>query len=119
MDGSVACDWYAPISEPPPELPTITTVSTPASSRSHRTPGADVDERVLEQEERLVAPVPGVPAEEPDAALGQRLGEVVLGEVDVVVGRDARHLRRDARRPVVEPLARDAVRARRGCWSRT
>ena len=66
----------------------------------------DVDERVLEQEERLVAAVPGVPAEEPEASLGEGLGEVVLGEVDVVVRRDARHLRRGARRPVVEALAR-------------
>ena len=84
----------------------ITTASAPACSRNHRTPAPMSIERVLEEEEGLVAPVAGVPAEEPDAALGQRLGEVVLGEVDVVVGGDAGHPRSRARRPVVEPLAR-------------
>ena len=36
--GSVAWDWYAAMSEPPPEFPRRTTASTPASSRSQRTP---------------------------------------------------------------------------------
>jgi hypothetical protein len=36
--GSVAWDWYAAISEPPPELPSSTTCSAPACSRSQRTP---------------------------------------------------------------------------------
>ena len=83
----------------------ITTTSAPASLPQPPHAGADVDQRVLEEEEGLVAPVAGVPAEEPDAALGERLGEVVLGEVDVVVGRDAGHPRPRARRPVVQALA--------------
>ena len=37
-DGFTACDWYAAMREPPPELPNSTTRSTPASSRSHLTP---------------------------------------------------------------------------------
>ena len=44
-----ACDWYAAMSEPPPELPSITTVSTPLLAQPPHA-GADVDERVLEQE---------------------------------------------------------------------
>jgi len=36
--GLDACDWYAAISDPPPELPSSTTRSTPATSRSQLTP---------------------------------------------------------------------------------
>jgi hypothetical protein len=36
--GSMAWDWYAAISDPPPELPSSTTRSAPACSRSQRTP---------------------------------------------------------------------------------
>ena len=79
--------------------------------------GADVDERVLEEEEGLVAPVARVPAEEPDAALGERLGEVVLGEVDVVVGGDAGHPRSRARPAGGRGPGRGAARVRRGYWS--
>ena len=94
------------MSEPPPELPRITTVVDAGLLAQPPHAGADVDERVLEEEVGLVAAVAGVPAEEPDAPLGQQLGEVVLGEVDVVVGGDAGHRRSGARRPVVQALAR-------------
>jgi len=66
---------------------------------------------VVEQEVRLVAAEPGVPAEEAVPALGQVAGEVVLGEVDVVVGRDERRRRRFAGRAVVDALARVAASA--------
>ena len=50
----------------------------------------DLGERVVEEEVRVGAAKPGVPPEEPEAAGGQELGEVVLGEVDVVVRGDER-----------------------------
>ena len=68
----------------------------------------DVDQRVLQLEHGLVAAVPGVPAEESQAALGDELGQVVLGEVGVVVRGDERDGGPAASRPMVEPLARMA-----------
>src|SRR5690606_5884691 len=61
---------------------------------------------------RLVPPVAGVPAEEADAALGHELGEIVLGEVDLVVRGDHRHARPHALGRVVQALARHATRTR-------
>ena len=70
---------------------------------------ADVDQRVIEQEAALVAAKAGVPAEEADAAGGHVVGEVVLGEVDLIVRGDHRHLRPAPDAAVVEPLARMAA----------
>lgn len=53
---------------------------------------AHVREGVIEQEVGLVAAEAGVPTEEPEAVPGEEVGQVVLGEVDVVVRRDERHL---------------------------
>ena len=77
-------------------------------------PDADPDlrERVVEQEMRLVPPVTGVPAEEAVTALGQERGQVVLGEVHVVVRGDEGGRGPRAGRPVVDPLARVATGAR-------
>jgi hypothetical protein len=66
--------------------------------------GADVDQRVLEHEERLIAAVAGVPAEKAVAAPREQLAQVVLAEVDVVVGGDEGRLGPGAGRRVVEPL---------------
>ena len=83
----------------------MTTVSTPASSRSQRTPAPMSTSACSSRKYGLVAAVAGVPAEEPDAPLGEQLGQVVLGEVDVVVGGDAGHRGPGAGRPVVQALA--------------
>ena len=73
---------------------------------------ADVDQRVVEQEAALVAAEAGVPAEEADAAGGHVVGEVVLGEVDLIVRGDHRDLRLAADAAVVDPLARMPARTR-------
>ena len=73
---------------------------------------ADVDQRVVEQEAALEAAVAGVPAEESDAAGGHVVGEIVLGEVDLVVRGDHRDLGLAAHAAVVEALARVSARAR-------
>src|SRR5262249_49952807 len=73
--------------------------------------GADLGERVVEQEVRLVAAEPGVPAEEPEAALGQEGGQVVLGEVHVVVRGDERGRRPGVSRAVIDALAWMTTRA--------
>ena len=75
-------------------------------------PDADLRQRVVEQEVRLVPAEPGIPAEEAESALGQIAGEIVLGEVDVVVGRDERRRRPGPGWPVVDALARVAAGAR-------
>ena len=69
----------------------------------------DLGEGVVEQEVRLRAAEPGVPTEEPVAALREVRREVVLGEVDVVVRRDERRRRAVAGRGVVDALARVAA----------
>ena len=74
-------------------------------------PDADLRQGVVEQEVRLVAAEPGIPAEEAEPALGEVAGEVVLGEVDVVVGRDECHCRPGPGWPVVDALTRVAARA--------
>lgn len=66
---------------------------------------ADVDQCVVEQEAALEAAEPGVPAEKTDAAGGHVVRQIVLGEVDLVVRGDHRHLRFASHAPVVEPLA--------------
>ena len=83
----------------------MTTVSTPASLAQPPHAHADVDHRLVEAEVGAVAAVARVPAEEADAPLGDELGEVVLGEVDLVVRGDERHRRPLPGRAVVEALA--------------
>ena len=73
-------------------------------------PDADVDQRVVEQEAALVSAVAGVPAEEPDPAGGHVIGEIVLGEIDLIVRGDHRDLRFAPHAAVVEALARMAAR---------
>jgi hypothetical protein len=75
---------------------------------------ADVDlgQRMVEQEVGLVSAETRVPPEKAVAALGQQAGEVVLGEVDVVVRRDEGRRRPGAGRAMVEALARMAAPAR-------
>src|SRR5690606_25285169 len=75
---------------------------------------ADVHQRLVEPEVPLVAAEPGVPAQEAEAAPGHVVGEVVLGEVDLVVGGDQRHLGAGALGGVVEALAGVPARARAG-----
>jgi hypothetical protein len=72
---------------------------------------ADLGERVVEQEMGLVSAEARVPAEEAEAALGHQCGQVMLGEVDVVVRRDECGPRPSGRRPVVQALARVAAGA--------
>src|SRR5690606_17501701 len=60
---------------------------------------------VVQQETALVAAEPGVPAQETDAPGGQVVGDVVFGEVDLVVGGDHRDLRFAAHPAVVQTLA--------------
>ena len=68
---------------------------------------ADVGEGVVEHEVGLGAAEAGVPPEEPVAPAGHEVGQVVLGEVDVVVGGDERGRRvRVGGRRVPEALAR-------------
>src|SRR2546430_3461103 len=92
----------------------MTTVSTPASSRSQRIPHADVHHRLCQSEVGAVASIAGVPPEEADAAGGDVLGEVVLGEVHLVVGGDQRDLRPHSVLVVVEALARPPTGTRPG-----
>jgi hypothetical protein len=47
-----------------------------------------IDQRVVEQEAALESAEAGVPAEKAHAAGGQVVGEVMLGEVDLVVAGD-------------------------------
>ena len=77
-------------------------------------PDADLGQRVVQEEVRLAAAEPGVPAEEPEASFGHEAGQVVLGKVHVVVGGDERHPRPAGRRAVVDALARVTARARPG-----
>ena len=111
MFGSTDCEWYAPISEPPPELPS-STIALDALLAQEAHADGDVGERVVEHEVRLGAAEAGVPPEEAEAAPGHEVGQVVLGEVDVVVGGDERGRRvRVAGRRVPEALARVAAGA--------
>ena len=64
---------------------------------------------MIEEEVGLGATEPGVPSEEPESPRRHVLGEVVLREVDVVVGRDERGAGRVTGRGVVETLARMAT----------
>ena len=78
---------------------------------------ADVGERVLQSEVRALAPVPRVPAEEPEPALGERAGHVVVGVVDDVMRGEERHRRPAARGPVVDALVGIAAEAVPRCIS--
>jgi hypothetical protein len=69
------------MSDAPPELPRMTTAS------AH----GDVVEGRLQGEPGTAAPVAGVPPEEAEAQRGQVRSQVVLGEVNLVVGGDDRH----------------------------
>src|ERR1700730_16037523 len=66
----------------------------------------DVHQRVIQQKAALKPPEAGVPAKEADAAGGDVVGEVVLREVDLIVGGDHRHFRPAADPAVVDALAR-------------
>src|SRR6516162_10233960 len=66
---------------------------------------------MVEQKVCLVAAEPGVPAEEPEPPLRQEAGEVVLGEIHVVVRGDERGRRPGAGPPVIDALARMTARA--------
>ena len=72
---------------------------------------ADVHQCVVENEAALEPTEAGVPAEESDAAGGHVVGEIVLGEVDLVVRGDHRHLGFAPHPAVVEALARVATGA--------
>ena len=69
------------------------------------------DPRMVEQEGALETAKAGVPAQESNAAGGQVIGEVVLGEVDLVVRSDYRHLRFAPDAPVIQALTRVPTRA--------
>src|ERR1700742_4095988 len=66
---------------------------------------------MVEQEAALEPAEPGVPAEKSDPTGRQAVGEVVLGEVDLIVGRDHRDLRFAPDAAVIQPLARVTARA--------
>ena len=55
---------------------------------------------------------PRVPTQEAEPACGQMIGQVVLGEVDVVVGCDHGNLRPGSPRTVVDALAGPTARSR-------
>src|SRR5262249_40308222 len=61
---------------------------------------------VVEQKIALETAEPGVPAQEPDAAGGHVVGEIVLGEVDLLMRGDHRHFRLASYPAVVQPLTR-------------
>ncbi len=53
---------------------------------------ADVDQGVFEDEQVLGAAITGVPAQKAEAGPGEIGGDIVFGEIDVVVGGDQRRL---------------------------
>ena len=69
-------------------------------------PDTDVDQRVIEEEAAFESAETSVPPEEAVAERGQARGQVVLGEVHVVVRRNEGGARRVAGPVVVEPLRR-------------
>jgi len=71
---------------------------------------ADVDQGVFEDELVLGAPISRVPAEEAEALPGEIGSDIVLGEIDIVVGGDQGDLRPAARWRPVEALAGMAAR---------
>ena len=68
-------------------------------------PDTDVDQRVIEEEAAFESAEAGVPSEEAEPAAGHVLGEIVLGEVDLVMRSDHRHGGAVTLGAVVEPLA--------------
>ena len=99
------------MSDAPPEFPSRTTFSTPAASRSQRTPTPMSTSGVLEDEVVAVAREASVPTEEPVAASGDEGGQVVLAEVGVVVRRDQCGLGAKSRGVVVDaPAGSGSVR---------
>ncbi|CKR41301.1 Uncharacterised protein [Mycobacterium tuberculosis] len=60
---------------------------------------------MIEQKAAFETTESGVPAQKPDAADRHVLGEIVLGEIDLVVRGDERHLRFASHAVVVQPLA--------------
>src|ERR1700744_5997473 len=66
---------------------------------------------MVEQEAALKPAEPGVPPEKSDPTGRQVIGEVMLGEVDLIVGRDHRDLRFAPDAAVIQPLARVSARA--------
>jgi hypothetical protein len=67
---------------------------------------ADVDKGVIKQKTALVPAIPGVPAQEANTAGCHVVGEVVLGEVDLIMSGDHRDLWLAPHTTVVETLAR-------------
>ena len=68
-------------------------------------PDTDVDQRVIEQEAAFESAETSVPPEEAEAAPSHVLGEIVLGEVDLIMRRDHRDGGPVSLGAVVEPLA--------------
>src|ERR1700677_5242382 len=66
---------------------------------------------MVEQEAALKPAEPGVPPEKSDPTGRQVIGEIVLGEVDLIVGRDHRNLRFAPDAAVIQALARVSARA--------
>src|ERR1051325_3186035 len=59
---------------------------------------ADVDDGILEPKISEVAAIARVPTQEPEAAGGEQLTQVVLGTIHVVMRRDEHEARHDLRR---------------------
>ncbi len=78
---------------------------------THERAGADVGERMLEQEEGLIASEARVPAEKAVTASGDEFTQVVLAEIHIVMGCDQRCLRRCTRVRIVKHLTRIEARA--------
>src|ERR1700733_1835422 len=66
---------------------------------------------MVEQEAALKSAEPSVPPQKSDPTGRQVIGEIMLGEVDLVVGRDQRDLRFAPDAAVIQPLARVSARA--------
>src|ERR1700734_278520 len=66
---------------------------------------------MVEQEAALKPAEPGVPPQKSDPTGRQVIGEIMLGEVDLIVGGDHRDLRFTPDAAVIQPLARVSARA--------
>src|ERR1700733_2996087 len=66
---------------------------------------------MVEQEAALKPAEPGVPPEKSDPTGREVIGEIVLGEVDLIVGRDHLDLRFAPDAAVIQPLAWVSARA--------
>src|SRR6202020_127534 len=66
---------------------------------------------MVEQKAALEPAEPGVPSQKSDPTGRQVIGEIVLGEVDLIVSRDHRDLRFAPDAAVIQALARVSARA--------